>query len=262
MDIEDLKKRILIYTGINLNYYNPNMLKRRLRSLLAKLGMSSIDEYWEFIRKDYDELRRFLDYVTINVTKFNRDPLKFKYLQESIMPVILSNNPSPKIWSCACSSGEEPYSLAIVLEELLVDKSVKILATDIDSAVIKAVEEGVYKEASVSNLNQKILSKYFYKKENSYHVKEFLRDRLIVKYFNLISDNYKRNHYDLIICRNVIIHFARGVKDTLFKSFNSALKEEGFLFLGGSEKMLIPDNYGFRHWKYEMYQKEKNIEAL
>jgi len=259
MDLEDFKKRILIYTGIDLNYYNPNMLRRRLKSLLAKLGMSSIDEYWELIRKDYDELRRFLDYVTINVTKFFRDPIKFAYLQEAVIPVILSNTKEPRIWSCACSSGEEPYSIAIILEELMVDKSVKIVATDIDSVAIKGVEEGVYRASAVSNLNEKLLKKYFDKEGDDYKVKDVLRERIELKYFNLISDNYKFNYYDLIICRNVIIHFARGVKDTLFKNFNSAMRDQGFLFLGGSEKILIPDQYGFKHWKYEMYQKTESI---
>ncbi|MFC1855872.1 CheR family methyltransferase [Thermodesulfobacteriota bacterium] len=263
MNLEDLKKRILIYTGMDLNYYNPNMLSRRLKSLLAKHGMDSIDQYWEIIRKDYDELRRFLDYVTINVTKFERDPIKFNYLRKSIIPVILKNNRLPKIWSCACSSGEEPYSLAMILEDLLVDKSVKIMATDIDSEALKAVSNGIYSKTSVANLSEKALNKYFIKEKNDmYRVKDVLRERVEVKYFNLISDNYKRSYFDLVVCRNVIIHFARGVKDSLFKNFNSALKKEGFLFLGASEKMLIPVNYGFKHWRYEMYQKTGNIKLI
>lgn len=259
MDLNDLKKRVLIYTGMDLNCYNPNMLRRRIKSLLAKMGMTSIDEYWEAIRKDYDELRNFLNYITINVTKFNRDPIKFKYFQENILPVILNNNQRPKIWSNACSSGEEPYSLAIILEELLVDSSVKITATDIDTEALKRLEEGLYRESSVANLKGNILQKYFDKEDDLYKIKDVIRKRVDAKNFNLISDNYKVNHYDLIVCRNVLIHFARGVKDGLFRNFNSALKKDGFLFLGGSEKMLIPDDYGFKHWKYEVYQKVSNI---
>ncbi len=259
MDINDLKKRILIYTGMDLNYYNPNMLRRRLKSLLAKKGMTTIDEYWAVIRKDYNELRRFLDYVTINVTQFYRDPKKFMYFKDSIMPVILHKEPLPQIWSCACSSGEEPYTLAIILEELLVDKSVRILATDIDSDAIRAASEGIYKPPALENVHDTMLHKYFTPKGESYKVKQVLRDRVDIKFFNLISDNYKVNFYDLIICRNVIIHFAREVKDSLFKNFNVSLKTGGFLFLGGSEKMLIPDKFGFKHWKYELYQKVANI---
>jgi chemotaxis protein methyltransferase CheR len=260
MDLDDLKKRILIYTGMDLNYYNPNMLRRRLKSLLAKLGMSSIDEYWELIRKDYDELRRFLDYITINVTKFFRDPLKFEYFADTILPVMLNNSSVPRIWSSACSSGEEPYTLAIILEELSVNKDVKIDATDIDSLALKAVERGVYKEASLANVNEKLKTKYFTREApDLYKVKDVLRERVNVKYFNLISDHYKINYYDLVVCRNVIIHFARGVKDPLFKNFNFSLKKGGFLFLGGSEKILMPDKYGYKHWKYEFYQKVNNM---
>ena len=259
MDIEDLKKRFLIYTGMDLNYYNPNMLRRRVNSLLAKLGISTIDEYWELIRKDYDELRRFMDYVTINVTKFNRDPIKFEYLKKTIFPMILKKNPHPKIWSSACSSGEEAYSIAIILEELRVDKSVKILATDIDSAAITLARKGMYTDASVVNLSESTLNKYFNKEGDSYKIKNVLKSRVIINNFNLISDNYKRSHYDMVICRNVIIHFAREVKDTLYRNFNATLKKEGFLFLGGAEKILLPERYGCIHWEHGVYQKVKDI---
>lgn len=259
MELEDLKKRIMIYTGMDLNYYNPNMLRRRLKSLLAKKGVKTIDEYWQLIRKDYNELRRFLDYVTINVTQFYRDPRKFQHFQESILPVILHNNPEPKIWSCACSSGEEAYTLAIILEELLVSENVKIDATDVDSVAIKAAIDGVYKESSIINVSDRLLNKYFKKEGDLYRVKNVLKERVEVKFFNLISDNYKRSYYDLIVCRNVIIHFARNMKDTLFTNFNASLKTGGFLFLGSSEKILIPEQYGYKHWKHEIYQKVKDV---
>jgi chemotaxis protein methyltransferase CheR len=261
MDIEDLKKRVLIYTGMDLNYYNPNMLRRRVRSLLAKLGITTIDEYWELIRKDYDELRRFLDYITINVTNFNRDPIKFKYLLETIFPTILKKNPHPKIWSSACSSGEEAYSLAIILEQLRVDKSVKILATDIDSAAIDSAKKGIYKNESIANISDNILNKYFHKERDSYKIKDVLKKRILINNFNLISDNYKRSYFDLVVCRNVIIHFAREVKDTLYRNFNATLKNEGFLFLGGAEKILLPERYGCVHWKHGVYQKVKDLMA-
>ncbi len=259
MDINDLIKRVKIYTGMDLNCYNPNMLQRRLKSLLAKVGVSTLDEYWELIRKDYNKLRGFLDYVTINVTKYFRDPIKFLYCQEVVIPEILKKNPKPLIWCCACSSGEEPYSIAMILEELGVDKDVKILATDIDSEALSAASRGVYKEASVENVSKELLNKYFTFNGDTYEVKPKIKDRVIIKHFNLISDNYKRDYFDLILCRNVIIHFARNVKTSLFSNFNSALKTDGFLFLGSSEKMLYPEKYGFKHNKYEVYQKRQNL---
>jgi chemotaxis protein methyltransferase CheR len=196
-----------------------------------------------------------LDYLAINVSEFFRDAAQFKTLQTMVLPQLLTLNRRLNIWSAACSCGQEPFSLAIILNELNPNSCHRILASDIDrSALDQAKRGGPYLPMDVKNVEKQILHKYFIQDESGYWVKEEIKRKITFQYHNLLSDPFEQ-HFDLIVCRNVIIYFSDTVKETLYRKYHQSLKVGGVLFLGGSEVVLRPGDQGYKMLHPAFYQK-------
>lgn len=229
-------------TGIDLALYKENQMKRRLFSLKEKRGFSTFTDYYHALDKNTGLLHELLEHMTINVSEFYRNAQRWEVLEKRILPDILLRNRRLRCWSAACSTGEEPYSLVLLLSAHLELKEISVLATDIDQSVIEKAKEGSYAADAVKDVPMAYLNEYFTAHNGRYTIAEEIRRCVRFKRHNLLADRYEKN-LDLIICRNVLIYFTDDAKETLFEKFSQSLKKGGYLFIGGSEQIFQPQRY-------------------
>ena len=237
MEFLEFQKKIHKQFGLNLEGYKEKQLKRRIISLMQSQGVDDFATYFSVLVKNEDQLHKFLDKITINVSEFFRNPEIFKALETKMLPEILKNKPGLKIWSAACSNGSEPYSLAIILEELAPGIKHQIDATDIDKMILETAKKGYYEERFLKNVSSERLKKFFIPEGKGFVLKDEIKNRVQFKHHDLLLDNYGRG-YDLIVCRNVTIYFTNEAQDLLYRKFWQALNPGGYLFIGATENML------------------------
>lgn len=240
--------------NIDLSAYKSNQLHRRILSLMSRVGVNSIDEYIDLLKKDKSQKQKFLDFITINVTEFFRNPEIFEDLKNKIEKELIPNNRNLKIWSAACSIGAEPYSISMILDNLPVKGNHKIIATDLDSTILKKAKEGIYNYNEVKNVNKGYINKYFKIEGDKYIIDNYIKRVVSFKKHDLILDNYDKD-FDLIVCRNVVIYFNQDVKDKIYKKFSSSLKKGGLLFVGATESIYNYREYGFEKASTFIYKK-------
>jgi chemotaxis protein methyltransferase CheR len=245
-------KRLL---NIDLNHYKDEQMRRRLDSWLIRSGTSTWDEYLKRVQEDAKEMSRFRDYLTINVSEFFRDSERWKALREKILPKLLEKTNSLRIWSAGCSTGQEPYTLSILLDEVAPGRNHTIIATDLDrGALKKAIARGPYTAEEIRNLTPAQRTACLETTTPPFYIKPRLAQRIQFREHNLFADPFEAN-LDLIICRNVIIYFTAEAKDILYKKFYAALRPGGVLFLGGTEIIPRPYEIGFRNQDISFYIK-------
>jgi chemotaxis protein methyltransferase CheR len=192
--------------------------------------------------------------MTINVSEFYRNSNRWKVLEQRIIPEILKRNGRIKCWSAACSTGEEPYSLAMALSSFLKLSEIQVHATDIDHNVIAKAKAGVYAANSVKELPKAHLQSFFTVTSGQHVISDELKRCVTFKQQNLLADPFESN-FDLIVCRNVLIYFTEEAKDALFHKFSKALKPGGYFFIGSTEQVLQPQDYGFEQLDTFFYRK-------
>ncbi|HSW58083.1 MAG TPA: protein-glutamate O-methyltransferase CheR [Dehalococcoidales bacterium] len=258
-----LKNKILKLTRLDIDSYKQQQMRRRLDAYVLKQNTPSVAAFCEILERNPEKQREILDYMAINVSEFFRDIIHFNNLKKTILPSLMQNSRRLNIWSAACSSGQEPFTLAIILDELSPHIQHRIVATDIDESALKQARNGgPYTAYDVRNVEKSLLEKYFITDESNFFVKENIRNKIVFKHHNLLCDPFE-NNYDLIICRNVIIYFSEIVRDILYTKFWRALKNTGVLFLGGSEVVLKPAQQGYRMLSPSFYKKaETNNTAV
>ncbi|ENJ9652680.1 protein-glutamate O-methyltransferase CheR [Clostridium botulinum] len=255
MDLEYFEEWVLKDFGINLKAYKQNQLQRRILSLMSRVGVNSVEEYINLLKKNKDQRIKFLDFITINVSEFFRNPEIFDELEKKIKVELLNNTPgSLKIWSAACSIGAEPYSLSIIMDEISPNKKHKIIATDLDMTILQRAKEGIYAQAEIKNVKKERLEKYFTKEGEKYKIKSSIKNVVTFKKHDLILDNYEKD-FDLIVCRNVVIYFNQDIKDNIYKKFSESLKKGGLLFVGATESIYNYKDYGFEKVSTFIYRK-------
>ncbi|AUN04185.1 CheR family methyltransferase [Clostridium botulinum] len=255
MDLEYFEEWVLKDFGINLKAYKQNQLQRRILSLMSRVGVNSVEEYINLLKKDKDQRIKFLDFITINVSEFFRNPEIFDELEKKIKTELLNNTSGfLKIWSAACSIGAEPYSLSIIMDELSPSKKHKIIATDLDMTILQRAKEGIYAQAEIKNVKKERLEKYFTKEGEKYKIKSYIKNVVTFKKHDLILDNYEKD-FDLIVCRNVVIYFNQDIKDNIYKKFSESLKKGGLLFVGATESIYNYKDYGFEKVSTFIYRK-------
>lgn len=249
-----LKEQILRVTGIDLESYKSQQMRRRLDGFLSRIPGSGVGPYCEILQKDPEAQQRLKDFLTINVSEFFRDNEQFHVLKTKILPELISKNPSSiKIWSAGCSIGAEPYSIAMILDEINPQCSYRILATDLDQTILaQAKAGGPYKEADLKNVNKLQLTKYFTHTDRKYTVVDKLKSKIDFRQQNLLKANYP-NGFDLIICRNVVIYFTEEAKREINQGFYNSLKDNGILFVGGTETLLDAQELGFKRLVTSFY---------
>lgn len=239
---EIFKNKIYKKIGINLNSYKERQMKRRIESLIARNNFKSYDSYFDAINKDKKLLDEFINYLTINVSEFYRNPQQWQVLEKNIIPKLMKSNSKLKVWSSACSTGEEPYSLVMLLSKFFPLNEISVIATDIDEGAMNKAKLGMYSAKSLENLPKEFIQSYFDKYNNSYQIKDKIKRQVKFKKFNLLEDEYP-NQCDLILCRNVMIYFTEQAKDIMYRKFHDSLNNEGILFVGSTEQIILPNRY-------------------
>ena len=233
--------------GINLTEIKKTLLQSRLLRRIRKLDVDSYREYYEYLINNYDvEIENLINVITTNKTDFFREDKHFKFLMDNALPEFeRAGKKKLRIWSAGCSTGEEPYTIAMTISEYYKNEQkadIKILATDIDTQVLKNATSGIYTKESLTEVDPIIIKKYFLrgKGENNglFKVKNSVKKMIYFRRLNLLDNTYPmKNQFDLIFCRNVIIYFDSDTRIRLFEQFHKYLKEDGYFFAGHSESL-------------------------
>ena len=256
-DYEYFKKAVYDLTHIDLNAYKEKQMKRRIDTLIKKNGVKFEDypSYVNLLKKDKERFDEFVNYLTINVSEFYRNPEQWEYMDKTVIPQLLKDfGKNLKIWSAACSTGDEPYSLVMALSRHLPLNQITIMATDIDNQVIEKAKAGLYSEKSVAAVPADLKKKYFTKVGPSYQIADEIKARVKFQKHNLLRDKYPTNmHY--IVCRNVLIYFTEEAKDEVFKKFYDSLVSKGVLFIGSTEQITNYREMGYMRKDSFYYEK-------
>ncbi|WP_280768796.1 CheR family methyltransferase [Salipaludibacillus daqingensis] len=253
-DYQQFINQIKGKTGIDLSLYKEAQMKRRLTSLREKRGFTTFSGYYNVLSKDQQLFEEFLQRMTINVSEFFRNPQRWDVLEYKILPRLLKKQTKIKTWSAACSTGEEPYSLMMLLLKYLRSTQIDLLATDLDQSIIDRAKKGFYPERSLKEVNQSMLNNYFINEQVGYRVKDELKKMITFKRHNLLAERFEGG-YDLIVCRNVMIYFTEEAKSELYEKFSHALKPGGVLFVGSTEQIFNPHKYGLETEDTFFYRK-------
>ena len=251
---EKFKGDVLKLTNIDLNCYKEKQMKRRIDTLITKNKIDSYDKYVELIKKDKEKFEQFINFLTINVSEFYRNPDQWKLLDKDVFPLLLSKSKSLKIWSAACSTGDEPYSLVMALSRHLPLSNIRIIATDIDKQVLQQAQVGLYNEKSIASVPDDLKKKYFTKVGASYQISDEIKRCVQFKEHNLLKDPYPKD-CDLIVCRNVVIYFTDDAKNEIYQKFHASLKSQGVLFIGSTEQIMNYKEIGFERMSSFFFQK-------
>ncbi len=254
-DYEYFKKAVYELTHIDLNAYKEKQMKRRIDTLIAKNGVKEYDKYVMVLKTDKVRFEEFVNYLTINVSEFYRNRDQWELLDKEIIPELIAKfGRNLKIWSAACSTGDEPYSLVMALSKHLPLSQIKILATDIDKQVIAKAKVGLYNEKSIAGVPEDLKKRYFTQIGPSFQISNEIKSRVEFKEHNLLKDAYPSD-CNLIVCRNVLIYFTEEAKEEIYRKFERALKPGGLLFIGSTEQIIEYREIGYERKNSFFYLK-------
>jgi chemotaxis protein methyltransferase CheR len=240
--------RALVYRecGINLTDHKRAMFSSRLQKRLSQLGLTSFQDYYDLVVGGHSdaELTTMLDYISTNQTEFFREPHHFTFLRERVLPE-LAVDKTVRIWSTACSSGEEPYSIAMTLSDTIDSPSTwncRILASDISTRMLAKAATGQYSHEKINSLSSDLVRRHFLLGKGSRRelvkIKPHIANMAVFRRINLMDDRYPiKSLLDVIFCRNVMIYFDRETQAKVLARLSRYLKPGGYLFLGHSETM-------------------------
>ncbi|MDR0301005.1 MAG: protein-glutamate O-methyltransferase CheR [Treponema sp.] len=234
--------RDLIYaeSGITFTPTNRSILESRLKERLREKNLDSVKAYLDTIKSDKEELKGFLDSITTNLTRFFRNQAQFDAFEHYVIPELIKIRKTPgtiRIWSAGCSTGEEPYSLAMLLAEVLPKPwNFEILASDISLKCLMTAKEGFYGDNRLDGIPESYLKKYFDKVDGGYKIHADIQSKIKFDYHNLKNDSQQRN-LDVVFCRNVIIYFDDAAQAAVINRFWDSMASKSFLFIGHSESL-------------------------
>lgn len=255
-DYERFKKDVYLLTKIDLNYYKEKQMRRRINAIATKNGCDDYPEYTRMLKSDPEKFEQFVNFLTINVSEFYRNTDQWELLDKTVIPKLLKEQGRTlKIWSAACSTGDEPYSLAMAFSKHIPLSNIHITATDIDKQVIAKAQVGLYNEKSISGVPADLKRKYFTKVGNSYQISDEIKKCVTFKEHNLLKDPYPHG-FDLILCRNVVIYFTEEGKNMIYENFQKALKPHGVLFIGSTEQITNYRELGFERLSSFYFEKK------
>ncbi|WP_406032006.1 PAS domain S-box protein [Nocardioides sp. NBC_00163] len=259
--LEELLVFIRDARGFDFTGYKRSSLARRIQKRMTDIGVESWTDYRDRLETDAEEFSYLFNTILINVTSFFRDAEAWTYLQEEIIPKILATAEGEeeiRIWSAGCSSGEEPYSLAIAFAEAMglqecLDR-VKIYATDVDQEALLQARAGVYGTRALKNLPEELRDRYFEQNGTSYGFRSDLRRRVIFGRHDITRDA-PISRLDLLVCRNTLMYFNVEAQREIMDRFNFALGEGGFLFLGKAEMLTSSDRFGVVNMRQRIFRR-------
>ncbi len=244
-DYEYFKREILSLTTIDLNAYKEKQMKRRIDTLIAKHKITGYDKYVCALKNDKELFDEFVGYITINVSEFYRNPEQWKILETEIIPDLIQKfGKNLKVWSAACSTGDEPYSLVMALSRHIPLNQIRVYATDLDKQVIEKARVGLYSAKSIQGVPREFREKYFTPVGPSYRIDDGIKARVDFKTHDLLKDSYPTGCH-LIVCRNVLIYFTEEAKNAIFRKFRNSLAQGACLFIGSTEQILEYKEMGY-----------------
>ncbi len=254
-DYEYLKKEVFKLTQIDLNAYKERQMKRRIDTLIGKNKIVGYDKYMEALKTNKEIFDEFINYITINVSEFYRNPDQWQFMDKEVFPDLINKfGKNLKIWSAACSTGDEPYSLVMALSKYVPLNQIKIYATDLDKTVIAKAKVGLYDAKSIAGVPDEFKKKYFTQVGPSFKIADEIKARVEFHEHNLLKDKYPTD-YHFIVCRNVLIYFTDEAKDEVFKKYFDSLKSGGYLFIGSTEQILNYKEIGYVRKNSFFYEK-------
>ena len=246
-------------SGFDFSGYCISIIERLISHRFNIINCNDYKTYFNYLQENPDEFNNLIDELTINVSRFFRNTLTFEYIAKHILPMFLFSKESHKnnsfrVWSAGCSKGEEPYSIAILINELLEKEKkncdARIFATDIDRKILKKAQNAIYPVESIENIKYKLLKKYFTRKGEYFFLKPVIKDMVSFSIFDLL---YKKSFappesifgaFDMVLCRNVLIYFSKENQEIIFEKLYRSLLRNGYLILGETEVPLT---------KYQQY---------
>ncbi|MDD2897184.1 MAG: protein-glutamate O-methyltransferase CheR [Desulfuromonadaceae bacterium] len=270
-----LRDCIYAHCGLFFDLDSKYILEKRLSHRLEDLKMPSFYDYYHYLKYNRNkdkELTDIMDVLTTNETYFFRESYQLKAFSDEIIPELIKvksarGNRTLRIWSAGCSTGEEPYTIAMLLSIIpeLSDWKVEVIGTDISQKVLQQARRAVYGKASFRATEESDLKRFFHQEDGGYKVNDSIRELVTISHLNLFDTHRLTmlGKVDLIFCRNVIIYFDQAAKKRVIESFHSSLYDGGFLLLGHSESLMnISTLFTLRHFKNDMiYQKPQRIIA-
>ncbi len=250
------KKQIFALTKIDLDAYKEAQMKRRIETFIAKYTKEGYGEFNEMIRKDKDLLQRFITNLTINVSEFYRNVDQWNLMDQQMVPELMQKfGRNLKIWSAACSTGDEPYTIVLLLSKHMPLSQISVLATDIDDAALAKAKAGLYLEKELQGVPADLKKKYFTQEPDGlWKISDEIKSRVTFKKADLLRDPYPTN-YHLIVCRNVLIYFTEEAKDDIFRKYYASLAQGGMLFIGSTEQIINYKEIGFTRRNSFYYEK-------
>jgi two-component system CheB/CheR fusion protein len=251
------------FSRVDFSYYKPGTIRRRITRRMFLRKVEKLDQYVQLLQKNHGEVEALFNDLLINVTGFFRDPDAFETLRQRIFPLILNSktpNAVVRVWVPGCSTGEEAYSLAIVLQEYLTEKSanfqIQIFATDISDAIIQKARVGLYPDSITQDISPERLHRFFQKMNGGYQISKSIRDICVFAKQDIAKDP-PFSKLDLVSCRNVMIYMGPVLQKRIIPVFHYALNPEGILFLGSSESVGgFGDLFDPVDKKYKIYKKK------
>lgn len=247
--------------GIDFSDYKEQTIRRRLERRVGVKQFRSLKDYYKFLMDSQEERENLVKEFLIGVTGFFRDKDAFDYLEEHVFPFLQPQKAGYRIWSVACSTGEEAYTLAMLLTEYLeknhIDSDFKIFATDVDREALNVASAGIYADSAVAAVPPEYLKKYFSKIEGGYKINSQIRKRIIFSVHDVLMDP-PFSKLDLLVCRNLFIYLKPVVQQNLLQRFYYSLNQGGYLFMGNSESIgEMSDVFLSQCRKYKIYQKKE-----
>ncbi|MCP8968832.1 CheR family methyltransferase [Ectobacillus ponti] len=247
---------------LDLSLYKQDRMKRRVEAFLVRRHFRDHTAFLKALADQSGLLDEFIEQLTINVSGFFRNKSKWDVLETKILPLLLAQNQGRlRIWSAACASGEEPYTLSIILSRLLPPSRFEILATDLDPGILQKAKCGIYDEHALTEAPEQVKQSCFVKQDGLYIMKEEFKRPVSFKRHDLLLQPYQ-GPYDLIVCRNVTIYFTEQAKAMIYEKFSKALRPGGVLFIGSTEQVIHPERFHLRMADTFFYQKQQNGQPM
>ena len=244
-DFEQYRALIYKESGITFTPANRSILESRLKERLREKSIDSVKTYFTAISRDQGELKNFLDSITTNLTRFFRNQAHFDALEHSVVPELqkikMAGDKTIKIWSAGCSTGEEPYTIAMLLHEILpAPWKYEIVASDLSLKCLMTAREGFYADNRIDGIPPAYLKKFFDKVDGGYKIHQDIASKIRFDYHNLNFDSGLKNQ-DIVFCRNVIIYFDEAAQNAVINRFWNSMAPKSFLFIGHSESLFGMD---------------------
>ncbi|MBE3598847.1 MAG: protein-glutamate O-methyltransferase CheR [Limnochordaceae bacterium] len=256
LEFQHFKRRLLAIAGFDLEQYKGEQMERRTRQWMQRMGIPTMAALARQLGQDASLRREFLDYLTINTSQFFRDPSTFEALRRRVLPGLLHATGRLRIWSAGCSIGAEPYTIAIILDEMGQGAGHYLLGTDIDDDALERARAGEYHDLHLTTVPVETKSRYFRPTgPGRWSLDPAIRERVWFRHHDLLRDPLPAG-FHLVLCRHLLIYLTQPSQAALIRRLAGSLMPGGFLVVGGPEQIALPAEYGLERVEHSIYRRK------